>query len=89
LSNWLAIYTSKFREDLRHFIENEKRVALKICDLVEATLREPEDGPGHPEQLRHDMAGLWSRRITKEHRLVYKIDDEAGIIYFLQARYHY
>jgi toxin YoeB len=89
LSSYQAIFTSQFREDLRHFIENEKRVALKVCDLIEAVLRDPKDGPGHPEQLKHDLAGCWSRRITREHRLVYRIDEDTEAIYFLQARYHY
>jgi toxin YoeB len=62
-------------------------VAVKVVDLVEATLRQPFEGPGKPEPLRFELAGCWSRRITQEHRLVYKVTGER--IDFLQARYHY
>jgi toxin YoeB len=54
---------------------------------VEAVLREPFQGIGKPEALKQVLAGCWSRRITQEHRLVYKVADTR--IDFLQARYHY
>lgn len=55
--------------------------------LMEAVLREPSQGIGQPEPLRHLGGGVWSRRITEEHRLVYLV--RQGRIDFLQARYHY
>ena len=58
-----------------------------VLDLVEAVLRDPLQGPGKPELLRYLLAGCWSRRITQEHRLVYRVSVES--IDFLQARYHY
>jgi toxin YoeB len=68
-------------------VNSERKTALRILDLVEAVLRDPFEGAGKPEPLRHVLAGCWSRRITQEHRLVYKVADEQ--IDFLQARYHY
>jgi toxin YoeB len=62
-------------------------VALRILDLIEATLRQPFDGIGKPEPVRHFGSDVWSRRITQEHRLLYRV--AADRIDFLQARYHY
>lgn len=62
-------------------------MALRVLELVEAVLREPLDGIGKPEPLRFYLQGCWSRRITQEHRLVYRIEGER--VHFLQARYHY
>lgn len=77
----------EFRADLRYWVATDRKVALKILDLVEATMRDPFQGPGKPEQLRFTLAGCWSRRITQEHRLVYLVGDDR--IQFLQARHHY
>ncbi len=74
-------------EDLRYWVKTERNTALRILDLVEATLRDPFLGPGKPEPLRHTLAGYWSRRITQEHRSVYRVSGDR--IDFLQARYHY
>jgi toxin YoeB len=82
-----AVFHPEFREDLRYWVKTERNTALRILDLVEATLRNPFEGVGKPEPLRHVLAGCWSRRITQEHRLVYRVADER--IDFLQARYHY
>jgi toxin YoeB len=82
-----AVFHPEFREDLRYWVKSERNTALRILDLVEATLRNPFEGVGKPEPLRHVLAGCWSRRITQEHRLVYRVADER--IDFLQARYHY
>jgi toxin YoeB len=60
---------------------------LRAFDLVEAVLRDPFKGIGKPEPLKHLGAGVWSRRLTQEHRLVYLVSDDR--IDFLQARYHY
>jgi toxin YoeB len=82
-----AVFQSQFREDLRAWIETDRRVALRVFDLVEAVLRDPFQGLGKPEPLKYLLAGCWSRRITQEHRLVYRV---AGTrIDFLQAKYHY
>ncbi len=82
-----AVFDPQFREDLRHWVETDRNIALRIMDLVEAVLDDPFKGIGKPELLRHLLAGCWSRRVTQEHRLVYKVSNDR--IDFLQARYHY
>ena len=74
-------------EDLRHWVATDCKVALKAFDLIEATLRDPFAGIGKPEPLRHLGSDIWTRRITQEHRLVYRVHHE--FVDFLMARYHY
>ena len=82
-----AVFQLQFREDLRAWIETDRRVALRVFDLVEAVLRDPFQGIEKPGPLKYLLAGCWSRRITQEHRLVYRV---AGTrIDFLQVKYHY
>jgi toxin YoeB len=76
-----------FLDDLRWWVETDRKLALRVLDLVDAVLRDPFGGIGKPEPLRAMGADVWSRRITQEHRLVYRVLDER--IDFLQARYHY
>jgi toxin YoeB len=82
-----AVFQPEFREDLRYWVETDRRVALRALDLVEAVLRDPFRGIGKPEPLKYLAAGVWSRRLTQEHRLVYLV--RADQVDFLQARYHY
>ena len=82
-----ARVTRVFLDDLRWWVETDRKLALRVLDLVDAVLREPFEGIGKPERLRGIGADVWSRRITQEHRLVYRIDVER--VDFLQARYHY
>ena len=82
-----AVLETQFREDLRSWVETDRRVALRIFDLVEAIVRQPFAGIGKPEPLKYILAGCRSRRITQEHRLVYRVSGK--YVYFLQARYHY
>ena len=82
-----AEFLSEFREDLRFWVETDRRIALRVLELIEAALREPFVGVGKPEPLRHELAGTWSRRITGEHRLIYVV--KGNHVQFLQARYHY
>jgi toxin YoeB len=81
------VFQPEFRDDLRHWVATERRTALRVLELVEAILRNPFAGIGKPEPLRQMPSGVWSRRITTEHRLVYQVRDDR--IDFLQARYHY
>jgi len=82
-----AVFQPEFREDLRHWAETDRRVALRAMDLIEAVLRDPFQGIGKPEPLKYLASGAWSRRLTQEHRLVYLVREDR--IDFLQARYHY
>jgi toxin YoeB len=83
----VAVFHPEFREDLRFWVKSDRNTAVRVLDLVEAVLRDPFEGAGKPEPLRYLLAGCWSRRITQEHRLVYRVGEEG--IDFLQARYHY
>ena len=82
-----AVFEKEFREDLRHWIDTERRVALRLVDLVESVMRDPFEGIGKPEPLKHLGPGLWSRRLTQEHRMIYLVQNDA--VSFLKARYHY
>lgn len=82
-----AVVEFQFREDLRFWVAADRNVALRIFDLMAAILRDPFGGIGKPEPLKYIAPGTWSRRITQEHRLVYRVSGE--YVYFLQARYHY
>ena len=78
-----CVLDGSFREDLEHWVETERRIAVGILKLVEAVLRDPFGGIGKPERLRGLESDTWSRRITQEHRLVYRVTDDR--ITFLQA----
>ncbi len=82
-----AVFQNEFRDDLRHWVKTDRNTALRVLELVEAVVRDPFQGIGKPEPLRFVLEGCWSRRITQEHRLVYRVSDDR--IDFLQARYHY
>ncbi len=82
-----AVFHPEFIEDLRHWVDQDRKIALKAFDLIEAVMREPFAGIGKPEPLKYLLAGAWSRRLTQEHRIVYLVSESR--IDFLQARYHY
>ena len=82
-----SVFHSEFREDLKFWVKNDRKIALKIIELVEEVIRNPFEGKGKPEPLKYLGPGVWSRRITQEHRLVYMISETR--IDFLQCRYHY
>lgn len=83
----VAVISSKFRDDLCYWIETDRKIALRVLDLMASILEDPFGGIGKPEPLRFDRAGCWSRRITQEHRLVYRVI--ADRVEFYQARYRY
>ena len=83
----MAVFEPEFREDLRYWVETDRKTALRALALVEAVLRDPFTGIGKPEPLKYLAAGLWSRRLTMEHRIVYLVSHDRNV--FLQARYHY
>jgi toxin YoeB len=74
-------------EDLRHWVQHDRKIATKVLDLIEAARRDPFAGIGKPEPLRNLGSDVWSRRITREDRLVHRVTDSH--IDVLQARYHY
>jgi len=82
-----AVVHPELLQDLKYWVETDRKIAVKILDLMEAVMSDPFQGLGKPEPLRYILSGCWSRRITQEHRLVYRVDEKT--IDFLQARYHY
>lgn len=81
------VFTTNAWDDYVHWQTADRSKIRRINRLLDDVLRDPFDGIGKPEQLRHVLAGAWSRRIDEEHRLVYLVDDKDIIV--LQARYHY
>ena len=82
-----AVFQPEFREDLKYWVETDRKVALRAFDLIEAIMRDPFIGIGKPEPLKYLASGVWSRRLTQEHRVVYLVLGDR--IEFLQCRYHY
>jgi toxin YoeB len=82
-----AVISAEFRDDLRYWAANNRKMLVRVLDLMEAIMRDPFAGIGKPEPLKYIGAGTWSRRVTQEHRIVYKISNDR--INFLQARFHY
>jgi toxin YoeB len=82
----LELDTDAF-EDLTWWIESDRKKALKIIKLIREVQRNPFEGSGQPEALKHDLSGCWSRRIDQEHRLVYEVLDDK--IRILACRFHY
>lgn len=70
-----------------HWQQADKKILKRINDLIKAISRDPFEGIGKPEPLRHGLSGYWSRRINDEHRLVYKLEGEDLLI--AMCRYHY
>lgn len=81
------VFQPEFIEDLTYWVRTDRKTALRVLRLVEDVRRDPTRGIGKPEPLRYLGTDVWSRRITQEHRLVYRTD--ADRVDFLQARYHY
>ena len=82
-----AVITPNFLDDLSFWINSNPKIAARILKLVEGILRDPTSGIGKPERLRYFSGNVWSRKINKEHRIVYRVLEDR--IEFLQARYHY
>ena len=84
---WQAVVHPEFLDDLQHWVRHDPRTARRLLELMRAILKDPFRGIGKPEPLRYFGQGVWSRRITQEHRCVYLVN---GLrVEFLQGRYHY
>ena len=81
------VFADRGWEDFTWWLETDRKIAVLIVRLIKDIQRQPFEGSGKPEPLRHDLTGFWSRRITDEHRLVYAVDGERLLI--AQARYHF
>ncbi len=82
-----TVFQSEFREDLAYWVKTDRKTAIKVLEIVEAILRNPFEGIGKPEPLKYLGTGVWSRRLTQEHRIVYVVSENR--IDFIQCRYHY
>ena len=80
-------WTSQSRQDREFWVRHNRRTLVRIEKLIADILEHPFSGIGKPEPLRYEWSGYWSRRITKEHRLIYRV--EAGVLFIAQCRYHY
>ena len=81
------IFSTQAWEDYLYWIETDKKLFKKINALIKECQRTPFSGIGKPEPLKHELTGTWSRRIDREHRLVYRVKD--GAIEIAQCRHHY
>ena len=81
-------FTEKAKEDVEFFTKSGDKIALKkVNSLLEEILDTPFSGVGKPEALKHELSGYWSRRINREHRLIYKVVDQSVVIYSLRGHY--
>ena len=81
------LFTQHAWEEFHYWQKTDKKTIHKINELIKAISRTPFEGVGKPEPLRGNLQGFWSRRISQEHRLVYRIED--GMITIVQCRFHY
>ena len=81
------IFADAAWDDYLYWQQQDRRMVERINKLIKEAQREPFAGIGKPEPLKHALAGYWSRRITDEHRMVYKIDGDSMLI--AQLRYHF
>jgi len=85
-------FTKDGWDDFMYLLDKETKAAKKVRQLLKEIARTPFEGTGKPEALKHQLAGYWSRRIDKRHRLVYRIEEreeEEDICYIVQCRNHY
>ncbi len=82
-----VVFEASAFEDFVDWAATDKKIYAKIATLIRDIQRSPFTGLGKPEPLRHELRGYWSRRITQEHRLVYKVTEDAIIV--ASCKYHY
>lgn len=80
-------FSKNASDDYVYWQKEDKKIWKKINQLIQSIQRTPYEGLGNPEALKYDLAGLWSRRVDREHRLVYEVIDNQIFIY--TCRYHY
>jgi toxin YoeB len=81
------VFDIRFLEDLKYWVETDRKIAIRLLSLVEEIRRNPFEGTGKPEPLKYQDANVWSRRLTQGDRIVYLVSHER--LEFLQGRYHY
>ena len=81
------MFSDQAWEDYLYWIENDRKILKRIHELLKDIERNGNTGIGKPELLKHDLEGFWSRRISEEHRLIYKL--ETNSIFIAKCRKHY
>jgi toxin YoeB len=81
------IFSEHAWEDYLYWQRTDRKILERINKLIKEIQRSPFEGTGKPEPLRHGLSGYWSRRITDEHRIVYKVENDS--LHLAQLRYHY
>ena len=81
------VFAPQAWEDYQHWVQTDRKLLKRINELIKDTIRSPYAGIGKPEPLRHALAGFWSRRITDEHRMVYRVVGKN--LEIAQLRFHY
>ena len=81
------VFADETWDDYLYWQKQDRRMVDRINKLIAETSRDPFEGIGKPEPLKHALAGFWSRRISDEHRMVYRVENSALLI--AQLRYHY
>ncbi len=81
------IFVDESWEDYLYWQKTDKKILKRINNLINDIARHPFDGLGKPEPLKYKYRGFWSRRITEEHRLIYKVKDDTILI--VKCRFHY
>ena len=85
------VWSNEAWDDYLHWQRNDSKVFVRLNALIKAIEQSPFKGPGKPEPLKHSLSGWWSRRITGEHRLVYRVSGKPGeqVLELVQCRFHY
>jgi toxin YoeB len=81
------VFSPQAWEDYQHWVQTDRKLVGRINDLIKDTVRNPYSGIGKPEPLRHALSGFWSRRISDEHRMVYRV--AGNNLELAQLRFHY
>ena len=89
IAMYVIEYTEIAKEHIRLLRDNEPAAFKKVTQLLLELMEHPKTGTGHPEQLKGNWEGRWSRRVTKKHRLVYEINDTEVVVLVLAAYGHY
>jgi len=83
----MIAFSSRGWEEYQYWLSHDPKIFKRLQRLIRETLRDPFGGSGKPEPLRNNLRGYWSKRITREHRLVYKVENNMLVI--ISCRYHY
>ncbi len=81
------VFSPQAWEDYQHWVQTDRKLVKRINELIKDAVRNPYSGIGKPEPLRHALSGFWSRRISDEHRMVYRVAGEN--LEIAQLRFHY